>query len=69
MTHRQIKQTIHLPYKDVAILEKILRDVNIFLQNHPDLDKTRRLAAYFSEFGPFSIKMVLYAFTYETDWQ
>ncbi|OJW69923.1 MAG: hypothetical protein BGO68_03455 [Candidatus Amoebophilus sp. 36-38] len=69
MTNRRIKDTINIRYADAPILAKILEGINNMLQAHPDLDKTRRLAANFTEFGPFSIKLTIYAFTYTTEWQ
>jgi len=69
MTNRRIKDTINIRYEDVQKLNIILEDLNKLLHQHPDLDKTRRLAVHFTEFGPFSIKLTIYAFTYTIDWQ
>jgi MscS family membrane protein len=69
MTNRRIKDDINIRYTDASILPKILEEINVMLQAHPDLDKTRRLAAHFTEFGPYSIKLNIYAFTNTVDWQ
>lgn len=69
MTNRRIKDDINIRYVDVPLLPKIIDDINTMLQAHPDLDKTRRLAAHITEFGSFSIKLTVYAFTNTLDWQ
>jgi MscS family membrane protein len=69
MTHRRIKEIIHIRYEDSATVEKILTEINTMLQDHPALDKTKRLAIHFSSFGPFSIQLTLYAFTTIVDWR
>jgi MscS family membrane protein len=69
MTHRRIKDTINIRYEDAPVASKILREINSMLQGHPGLDKSRRLAAHFNEFGPFSMKLTIYAFTHTIDWQ
>ena len=69
MTNRRISDTINIRYEDAPLLDKILEEINLMLQKHPSLDKSRRLATHFTEFGPFSIKLTLLVFTYTIDWQ
>jgi MscS family membrane protein len=69
MTNRRIKETINIRYEDAPVASKILKEVNSLLQAYPGLDKSRRLAVHFNEFGPFSMKLTIYAFTKTVDWQ
>ena len=69
MTNRRIKEVINLRYADAGVLEKVIAGINAMLQAHSGLDKKRHLAAHFTEFGPFSLKLSVYAFTRTTDWQ
>lgn len=69
MTNRRIKDTINIRYEDAPVTSKVLKEVNSMLQAHSGLDKSRRLAVHFNEFGPFSMKLTIYAFTKTVDWQ
>ncbi len=69
MTNRRIKDTLNIRYEDAPVASKILKEVNNMLQAHPGLDKSRRLAVHFNEFGPYSMKLTIYAFTRTVDWQ
>lgn len=69
MTNRRIKDTINVRYEDAHVTSKILKEVNSMLQTQPGLDKSRRLAVHFNEFGSFSMKLTIYAFTKTVDWQ
>lgn len=69
MTNRRIKDTINIRYEDAPVASKILQEVNSVLQDHPGLDDSRRLAVHFNEFGPYSMKLNIYAFTKTVDWQ
>eukprot|EP01132_Coremiostelium_polycephalum_P000213 gene213-281_t len=68
MTNRNIKETFHIRPEDAPLVTTILEKVNTMLENHPDLDKSRRLALHAIGLSHFSIKLELYAFTSSTDW-
>lgn len=69
MTNRRIKETINLRYADAGVIDTIVAAIHATLQAHPGLDKRRPLLAHFTEFGPFSLKINVYAFTRSTDWK
>lgn len=69
MTNRRIKDTINIRYEDASVASKILKEINNMLQAQSGLDKSRRLAVHFNEFGPYSMKLTIYAFTKTVDWQ
>jgi len=69
MTNREIKDTIHIRYVDAPKVNQILGEINAMLRTDPELDKSRRLAAFLSEFGTFAIIITFQAFTYTIDWQ
>jgi MscS family membrane protein len=68
MTNRRIKETIRIRMQDAALLEPILADINQMLRTQPDLDKRRIFGAHFTEFGPYSLNINVYAFTKAIDW-
>lgn len=68
MTNRRIKETIHIRYADAGVVEKVVMQIRAMLQSHPDLDLSKPVAAHFTEFGPFSLKIMVYTFTKATDW-
>ncbi|MEM7055448.1 MAG: mechanosensitive ion channel family protein, partial [Bacteroidota bacterium] len=68
MTNRRIKAIIHIRYTNAGVVEKIVMQVRAMLQSHPGLDLGKPTIAHFAEFGPFAIKIMVYAFTKTTDW-
>ena len=68
MTNRRINETINLRYEDIEVLDRVIAAINGMLQAHPGLDKYGPLLVHFAEFGTFSVKINVYAFTRSTDW-
>jgi MscS family membrane protein len=68
MTNRRIKEVVRIRIEDADVLELILADINQMLQQQPDLDKRRIFGAHFTELGPYSLNISVYAFTKATDW-
>lgn len=68
MTNRRIKEIIPIRYTDAGVVEKIILQIRAMLQSHPGLDLGKPMIAHLAEFGPFSIKIMVYAFTKTTDW-
>ena len=67
MRNRCIKEMIGIRHADAAVLDKITQEIRTMLQTHPGIDQRRSLLAHFAEFGPFSLKINIYAFTKTTD--
>ena len=69
MTNREIKDSVNIKYTEATTIKRILDEINNMLKTDPELDKSRRLAAFFSKFEPLSIEITFQAFTYTIDWQ
>ena len=67
MRNRCIKQMIVIRHTDAAVLGKLTQEIRTMLQAHPGIDQRRILLAHFSEFGPFGLKINIYAFTKTID--
>lgn len=65
MSHRQIKETIGIRYRDVASLKGIIADVKILLDNNTDIDHDMTCGVYFSAFGAYSLDILFSAYTFE----
>lgn len=65
MSHRQIKETIGIRYRDVASLKGIIADVKELLDKSPDIDHDMYYGVYFSEFGAYSLDILFSAYTFE----
>lgn len=65
MTHRQIKETIGIRYRDVAALKEIIADIKLLLKATPEIDHEMNYGAYFSAFGSYSLDILFSAYTFE----
>lgn len=65
MSHRQIKETIGLRYRDVDKLKAIIADLKTMLMNAPTIDQTMPLGAHFSAFGTSSLDILFYGYSTE----
>lgn len=65
MSHRQIKETIGIRYRDVTSLKGIIADVKNLLKESPDIDHTMTYGAYFSAFGDYSLDILFSAYIFE----
>ena len=68
MTNRRIVATMGLRYQDSAKMAAVTSAVEEMLQGHPDIDTSKTLMVYMSEFGPSSLNFQIYTFTKTTDW-
>ncbi len=66
MTHRQIKETIGIRYRDVGALKGIIDDINQILVRNREIDQEMSNNAFFSAFGAYSLNIVFTAYTFET---
>lgn len=69
MSHRQIKDTIGIRYRDVGALKGIIKDIKAMLDAHPDVDHNMTTGVYFTAFGAYSLDILfsLYIFEKTTD--
>jgi MscS family membrane protein len=67
MKNRCIKAMIGIRYTDATVLDKITREIRTILQEHPGIDQRRLSLAHFTEFGPSSLNINIYAFTKTID--
>lgn len=65
MSHRQIKETIGIRYRDVAALKGIIEDIKHLLKITPEIDHDMTFGAYFSAFGAYSLDILFSAYTFE----
>lgn len=65
MTHRQIKETIGIRYRDVSALKEIIADIKLLLKGSPEIDHEMAYGAYFSAFGSYSLDILFSAYTFE----
>lgn len=65
VSHRQIKETIGIRYRDVDKLKAIISDVKIMLENTPTIDQAMPLGACFSAFGTYSLDILFYGYSTE----
>lgn len=71
MTHRRIKWVIGLEYRTTTEqLREVCQRISAYLQNNDDFAKPGELTTFVrvDSFGPSSIDIMLYAFTYTTKW-
>jgi len=69
MSNRRIKADIGLRYEDADKIDKIIKDVETMLKEHPQIDQRRYLMVHFVEFGEYALNFNVYTFTKTTDWQ
>jgi MscS family membrane protein len=67
MENRCINEMIGICYKNVDVLDKVTQDIRTMLQAHPEIDQRKVLLAHFTNFGPSSLKIHVYAFTKTVD--
>lgn len=68
MSNRRIKATIGLSYEDAPKIASILSDIEHMLKSHPEVDATSICFVNLVDFGPYSLDVMVYAFTKTTNW-
>lgn len=68
MSHRRIKETIGLRYQDSAKLKPIIESIQNMIETHPDINPDARCNASFFSFGNSSLDILVYCYTYKTEW-
>ncbi|MCP3660857.1 MAG: mechanosensitive ion channel family protein [Bacteroidetes bacterium] len=69
MSNRRIKENIGIRYEDSTALDKITKDIRTMLKEHPEIDTKQTLLVHFTDFGPSSLNINVYAFTRTRDWK
>jgi len=68
MTHRRIRETIGIRYKDVGKMDAITTEVRQMLVDHPEIDESQTLMVHFDTFAASSLDFFVYTFTHTTSW-
>lgn len=69
MVSRRLWETIGIRYQDADAIEGITRDIRDLLQQHEEIDQDELITVNFVTYGQYSLDIMVYAFTRETDWQ
>nr|WP_286009705.1 mechanosensitive ion channel family protein [Salinicola sp. S1-1-2] len=69
MVSRRLWETVGIRYQDIGVMEAITRDIRDLLQQHDEIDQDELITVNFETFGQYSLDILIYAFTRETDWQ
>lgn len=68
MTHRRIMETIALRYDDAAAIPDIVEAVRTMLDNDDAIDSNQVILTYIDSLEDSAIKLLIYCYTYTTDW-
>ncbi|MDA7417514.1 mechanosensitive ion channel family protein [Xenophilus arseniciresistens] len=68
MTHRRLRETIGVRFKDFGVVEAIVHDIRAMLAAHEAIDNTQTTIVNLNAFGPSSLEVMVYAFTTTTAW-
>ena len=69
MVSRRLWETISLRYQDIGAIENVARDIRNLLLEHEEINQDELITVNFSTYGQYSLDIIVYAFTHETDWQ
>jgi small-conductance mechanosensitive channel len=68
MSHRRIKETVGVRYRDFKKLQRIVDDIKKMLIAHPEIDENEIMIVNFNQFAPYSCDILIYTFTHTTVW-
>ncbi|MDO9568868.1 MAG: mechanosensitive ion channel family protein [Hydrogenophaga sp.] len=68
MSHRRLKETLGLRYRDFAQVEAVVADIKAMLLAHEGIDTSQTLIVNFTAFGTSSLDILVYGFTKTTVW-
>ncbi|KAA0020405.1 mechanosensitive ion channel family protein [Salinicola corii] len=69
MVSRRLWETIGIRYQDIDKIENITHDIRDLLQQHEEINQDELITVNFVTYGQYSLDIMIYAFTLETDWQ
>lgn len=69
MSHRQLKETIHLRFSDMKVIQNIINDIVTMLNAHQHVAKDQKSTVNLEAFGTYSLDVVVTAYltTIETE--
>lgn len=65
MSHRPIKETVGIRYKDMPVLKAIAHDIKVMLKEHSGIDTKQRILVYLQSFGSYSLDLLVDAYTHK----
>ncbi|MES1925440.1 mechanosensitive ion channel family protein [Salinisphaera sp. T31B1] len=68
MTHRRIMETVGLRYDDAAAIPDIVEAVRKMLDDDDAIDSDQVILTYIDSLGDSAIHLLIYCYTYTTDW-
>ena len=68
MENRRIYETIGLRYSDLTNMDKVVKEVEVMLKEHKDIDPDKTMMVNFNKFGASSLDFFIYCFTRTTRW-
>jgi small-conductance mechanosensitive channel len=68
MSHRRIKETIGVRYRDFKKMQVIVDDIKRMLIEHAEIDENEIMIVNFNQFSAYSCDILIYTFTYTTVW-
>jgi MscS family membrane protein len=68
MSHRRIYETMGLRYKDISVVNDIVKEVKQMLLSHKEIDTNQTMIVNFNEFSESSVDFFIYTFTKTTNW-
>jgi len=66
-SHRLINETIGIRYRDRGVLIDIIKDIELFLKDHPCLDHRLRQTVSFASYGESSLNISVFSYTKSVD--
>lgn len=62
MSHRELKETIHLRYKDMQLIKPITDDITAMLDKHQYVDNDQKISVTLGGFGTYSLDVLVTAY-------
>lgn len=62
MSHREIKEVIHLRFHDMKSVKAITEDIAKMLEDHKDVDNEQKISVTLTGFGPYSLDILVNAY-------
>lgn len=67
MSHRQIKEIIGIRCTDMPVLKPVVADIKKMLSEHPEVDREERIIVNFTDFGSYSLNILIDAYVTRID--
>jgi MscS family membrane protein len=69
MTHRRIYENVGLRYGDLEKVPAVIADIRASLRQWPGVDPTQGVVVHLEKFGPYSVNLIVSAYTKRTGWE